>query len=133
MPGERPYSKRELDLKFQNLQEKNDAWSATILNAVESGNKSHSSAIQDMREHEIKPILEQTIKTNGRVNKLEARADRHERRWTWLTGAAFILVPIFVTVCGWVILRQLEFDQSVESAVDNKFKSYETRTQINIE
>ena len=68
---EKDYSKRELDMKFKASEEKNDAWSATILSKIEETHKERTAVVEDMRKHEILPILEQTIKTNGRVTRLE--------------------------------------------------------------
>ena len=132
MPNERPYSKREMDSFFKNASEKTDAWFATVMAKMQETHKERTEAIEDMRKHEILPILEQTTRTNGRVSKLETRADRHEKRWVWLTGAAFILVPVFLSVCSWVVLRQLDFDKDVQSAVDAKFESYEVTGTVQL-
>lgn len=104
---EKAYSKRELDMKFKSAEEKNDAWSATILEKLE-----------DLDKYKLTPTLEQAKITNGRVNK-------HDRRWVWLTGCAFIFVPIFVVVAGWLIKGQLSTDQKIQTAVDDKFAPYE--------
>lgn len=52
MPETTPYSNRELDLMFKTLDEKN--------------RERHSDIMKELRE-----IKEQTVKTNGRVGKLE--------------------------------------------------------------
>lgn len=126
------YTKRELDLLFKNLTEKNDAWSAAILNKIDETHRERTQALDDMREHEVKPILEQTTKTNGRVSTLEKRADKNDRWRSWLTGAAFILVPVFISVCSWVILRQLSLDKEIESSVNKHFEQYEVQGTIEI-
>ncbi len=129
---EKAYTKRELDLLFKSNEEKSDAWSATILKAIEESRLSHASSLRDMREHEIKPILEQTIKTNGRVGKLETRADGNDRWRAWLTGSAFILVPVVLSVCSWVILRQLSLDKNIQTAVDDKFSDYQITGTVQV-
>ena len=58
--ADRPYTKRELDLLFRSAEEKNDAWSGTILQKLD-----------DIEKDKIDPMLAQTKLTNGRVNRLE--------------------------------------------------------------
>lgn len=112
-----PYTNRELDMKFKSLEEKNDAWSATILRAIEEGSKRSQESLSDMREHEIKPILAQTRLTNGRVGKLEDRAAQTESLITWMKGGAYFFVPAFVAVSGWLIVEQLSTDKAIDEKV----------------
>ncbi len=55
MPDE-TYSKMELDQRFKSLEEKNDAWSADILRAIE---KSHTEQMKryDDLDTKIDPVL----------------------------------------------------------------------------
>lgn len=97
---EKPYTKREMDMFFKSMTEKNDAWSATIMTALE-----------DIKQHELQPILKQTTLTNGRVSSLE--------KWrNWLTGAACISLLI----AGY-FLTDLRQDQqaAIDHAVDRAF------------
>ena len=130
---EKAYSVRELDAKFKNSEEKNDAWSATILSKIEETHKERTAAIEDMRKHEILPILVQTTKTNGRVGILETRADKTESLVTFLKGGAYFFVPAFMAVSGWVIWSQLRIHEEIRSTVDNEFQKYEITGQIEVE
>ena len=114
---EKDYSNRELDMKFKASEEKNDAWSATILSKIEETHKERTAVVEDMRKHEILPILEQTIKTNGRVGILEQRADKNDLWRSWLACAAFVIVPISV----WLFYQWVTLDKQIRSAVDEAF------------
>lgn len=95
-------------MKFQNAEEKNDSWNASILEKLDEQNK-----------YKLNPILEQVKATNGRVSSLE--------RWrTWLVGGAFVFVPVFMAVSGWLITKQLNQDKEIQSAIDAKFQSYKS-------
>lgn len=118
---ERAYSKRELDMKFKSSEDKNDAWSATIM-----------SALEDMRKHELQPILKQTTLTNGRVGVLEKRQSKTEELIIFLRGGAYFFVPAFMAVSGWLIWNQLTLQGSIQTTIDDKFDEYETY-QTNVE
>lgn len=126
---EQAYSNRELDLKFNSLADKNDAWCATILRAIEEGNKHHQESLTDMREHEIKPILRQTTLTNGRVGKLEERHAKVESLITWLRGGAYFFVPAFIAVSGWLVYEHVQtqrtINEKIYEAVQAEFSNYE--------
>ena len=124
--ADKDYSKRELDTRFKNSEEKNDAWSATILRAIEDGNRVHQNSLEDMRKHEIQPILVQTTLTNGRVGALEKRADKHDLWRSWLTGTAFVLAPISV----WLFYQWITIDQQIQAQVEERFDRYEVSDQI---
>ena len=104
---DRAYSKRELDMRFNSIVEKNDAWNATILEKLD-----------DLDKFRLTPTLEQAKKTNGRVDRLE--------KWrVWLTGCSFVFIPAFTAVAGWFIYTQLTLEAAIRSAVNERLNEYE--------
>ncbi len=57
MPNDETYTKGELDQKFRSFEEKNDAWSADIMRAIE---KSHAEQMErhDLTDAKIDPLIE---------------------------------------------------------------------------
>lgn len=94
------YSKREMDLKFKSAEEKNDAWSGTIMEKLE-----------DLDKYRLTPMLEQVKITNGRVSSLE--------KWrTYITGAAAVVLIGVGFIGTW-------FSFYVEKLVDARFDEYQ--------
>lgn len=105
---DRAYSKRELDMKFKTAEEKNDAWSATIMEKLE-----------DLDKYKLTPTLDQAKITNGRVSSLE--------KWrTYITGAAAVVLVIIGFLGTW-------FKSYVEVLVDEQFSQYQIREYVNDE
>jgi hypothetical protein len=101
---EEDYSKRELDMKFKNSDEKNDAWSATILQKIEETHKERTAALEDMRKHEIAPLTVQVTKTNGTVTFLTKMV-------YMALGALLLLVPWAGWVTTEVLTREVQLDR----------------------
>lgn len=116
---EKDYSKRELDMKFKNSEEKNDAWFATVM-----------AAIEDMRKHELQPILKQTTITNGRVGRLEERQGKVENLIMWLKGGAYFFVPAFVSVSGWLIYEHIQTQRTIDERVQQTVQAELSNFQI---
>jgi hypothetical protein len=83
---------------------------------------------KDLKEHMelvTKPILEQVLKTNGRVTTLEGRMNQHEgwheRRdggTKVLAAIALPLLMILIGYLGWLSARVLDFPQQIQTALD---------------
>lgn len=96
MPNEKPYSKRELDSKFEGVAGK-----------VDEGFKDLRTLIENIRDQEIKPVREQTTKTNGRVTALE--------KGQWLAmGSIAVLTPIVLGLSTWVLIQVVTLRQDLK-------------------
>lgn len=51
------YTKVELDKRFKSMEEKNDAWSATIMKAIENSHKEQMERY-DLLDKKIDPMLQ---------------------------------------------------------------------------
>lgn len=82
------------------------------------------SVLSDIKS-DVKETKEQTIKTNGRVSKLEW----WRNSFLWALGALWTLLLISFPILRWIV--QSEIHQSVNVAVqdafDNRFSSIEIK------
>jgi hypothetical protein len=86
---------------------------------------------KDLKEHMelvTKPILDQVLKTNGRVNTLEGRMNQHEGWHERRDGASRIIsmiaIPLFTLLIGylgWLSARVLAVPTEIRTAVDGAF------------
>lgn len=96
-----PYSKREIDQLHDS-----------ILGRM----KSHNEATMK----KLDSIEAQTIKTNGRVSKLE--------QWRWfIMGSVSILTIIVVPLLGWALFTLINLDKSISNTVTSTLDNYEVK------
>jgi len=110
MSTEIAYSNRELDQMFISHEERMSArFDTTDIHLKQLG-----AVIEDQKIHLLEPTLEQTKKTNGRVNALE--------NWKfWAVGAVGVIAVFFVPLFGYVLYQVSILPQTVHSAVAEEF------------
>lgn len=99
---EQNYQKRELDHYFSEL-------------------KDHLSK----QDRTLERVEAQTMKTNGRVTKLEW----NDKVFMWVVGALWTLIVLIVPVC-YMIVKYI-FINEINVTIDNKLKTYHPVVQIN--
>jgi hypothetical protein len=98
--AERPYTNRELDLKFGGLDGKLDDTKDVIVKSIADFETSASAALSEIKE--------QTTKTNGRVTSLEKTVQDQDtanqvfraRIYTAVTILTFLLGTILVPIAA---------------------------------
>lgn len=66
------------------------------------------------------PILTQVLKTNGRVTQNEKDITENKVWRGWMTGGmavVMVILPIVVTVLGWIVMSIISFDEKVHDAI----------------
>lgn len=105
MATERAYSKRELDDKFKNID---------IL--IREKHDDQMIKIGDLKVS-LNQVVEQTTKTNGRVNKQE------QWRYT-MVGAIGVLTLIIVPIMGWGLYTLVNIQSTITDSVNAALSSY---------
>jgi hypothetical protein len=99
----KPYSKRELDHFIQEL-----------------ASQIRESA-QDLSK-QLDRIEIQTMKTNGRVSKLEL--------WKqWITGGSGVLTLVVVPLFGWVLYEVATLPKTIQIGINNALAQYEVQVE----